>query len=47
MHDMERDGFHFYSVDNGQAAILFYLDDPTARRLGELSANPLERVMSE
>ena len=47
MDDIERDGFRFYFKDNGQAMILFYLDDSTARKLNELSNNALEIVNPE
>ncbi len=44
MGDLERDGRMFRSKDNGQAMILFYLDDAQAARLSELAKEPLTKV---
>jgi hypothetical protein len=45
MEDLQRDGKQFYSIDNGQAMILFYLDPETATKLGELCNEDLEPVI--
>ena len=37
MGQLERDGHRFYSMDNGQAMVLFFLDAESARRLNELA----------
>lgn len=37
MADIERDGFRFYAVDNGQSSVWYYLDPETAARLNGLS----------
>jgi hypothetical protein len=42
--DIERDGRRFYAKDNGQAMVLFYLDQATVGRLNELSRNALRPV---
>lgn len=42
MEDIERDGRRFYSKDNGQAMVLFYLDSQTAAELNRLSNNALK-----
>lgn len=44
MGDLERDGRMFRSKDNGQAMILFYLDDEQTRRLSELAKEKLTTV---
>lgn len=44
MGDLERDGQMFRAKDNGQAMVLFYLDDATARQLSELAQEPLTTV---
>jgi len=44
MDDIERDGKRFYYKDNGQAMILFFLDEATAATLNQWSANALELV---
>jgi hypothetical protein len=44
MGDLERDGHLFRAKDNGQAMVLFYLDDAAARRLSELAQEPLTNV---
>lgn len=41
MSDIARDGKHFYSKDNGQSSIWFYLDPGTATKLNELTNNAL------
>jgi hypothetical protein len=41
---LERDGRKFRSRDNGQAMVLYYLDDATAQKLSELSGKPLTTV---
>jgi plasmid maintenance system killer protein len=45
MEDLQRDGKQFYSIDNGQAMILFYLDSETATKLGDLCDEDLEPVI--
>jgi plasmid maintenance system killer protein len=45
MEELQRDGKQFYSIDNGQAMILFYLDPETATKLGELCNEDLEPVI--
>ncbi len=45
MEDLQHDGKQFYSKDNGQAMILFYLDRATADRLGDLCDEDLEPVI--
>jgi len=47
MEDIERDGCHFYLMDNGQAMVLFYLDAGSAAELNRLSNNALKPVLSE
>ncbi|OJJ20615.1 hypothetical protein BKI52_16615 [marine bacterium AO1-C] len=42
IEDIERDGKRFYFKDNGQAMIIFYLDEKTAQELNKLSNNALE-----
>lgn len=42
--DVERNGFRFYSKDNGQAMILYYLDATTAAEINRLSNNSLRPV---
>lgn len=37
MTQLERDGQRFHSMDNGQAMVLYVLDDQAARRLNELA----------
>ena len=41
MDEIERDGCRFYSKDNGQAMILYYLDAETAAEINKLSNNSL------
>jgi hypothetical protein len=45
MEELQRDRKQFYSIDNGQAMILFYLDPETAAKLGELCDEDLEPVI--
>jgi hypothetical protein len=45
MDDIERDGYRFYKVNNGQAMILFYLDEPTLAGLSELTNVTFETVL--
>lgn len=45
MEDLQHDGKQFYSKDNGQAMILFYLDRATADRLSDLCDEDLEPVI--
>ena len=47
MDDIERDGFRFYSKDNGQAMILFHLDAATADEINKLSDNSLQPVIPD
>lgn len=42
MRDIERDGKWFRGMDNGQATIWFYLDEPTAAKLNALIGNALK-----
>jgi len=42
MNDFKKTGMSFYSKDNGQASVWFYLDDVTAKKLNELSRNELK-----
>jgi hypothetical protein len=44
MEDLAGGGRRFYSKDNGQAMILFFLDEPAANRLNELSNGALDLV---
>lgn len=44
MVDIEHDNRRFFSKNNGQALILFYLDAATAAELNRLSQNALEPV---
>jgi hypothetical protein len=46
MHDLERDGKRFYYIDNGQAMLLFFLDQKTAAALNELSDRKLQLVLA-
>lgn len=43
MSDIEGEGRRFYSIDNGQASIWFYLDEPTAQKLNTLTGNVLSK----
>jgi xanthosine utilization system XapX-like protein len=45
MENLQRDGKQFYSIDNGQAMILFYLDLEIANKLGDLCNEDLEPVI--
>ena len=45
MDDVEQGDFHFYSKDNGQAMVLFYLDPASAAELNKLSNNALEQTI--
>jgi hypothetical protein len=45
MEDLQRDGKQFYSLDNGQSMILFYLDRATAEQLSDLCNEDLEPVI--
>lgn len=47
MDDIERDGFRFYSKDNGQAMVLCYLDTATAAEINKLSNNSLQPVIPD
>ena len=46
MEDIESEGQRFYSMDNGQAMVLFYLDSKTASELNRLSGNVLKPVLA-
>ncbi len=46
MDDIERDGCRFYSKDNGQGMILYYLDAATADEINKLSNNSLKPVVA-
>lgn len=45
MEDLQREGKQFYSKDNGQAMILFYLDRATAEKLSDLCDEDLDPVI--
>ncbi|MGK0291557.1 MAG: hypothetical protein ACI86H_003026, partial [bacterium] len=45
MDDIERDGKHFYFKYNGQAMVLFYLDENTATEINKLSNDALKLVL--
>ena len=45
MEDLQHDGKQFYSKDNGQAMILFYLDRSNAEKLSDLCGEDLEPVI--
>ena len=45
MEDIQRDGKHFFGINNGQASILFYLDENTATQLNVLSRDALTRMV--
>lgn len=45
MEDLQRDGKQFYSLDNGRAMILLYIDRATADRLSDLCDEDLEPVI--
>lgn len=45
MEDIQRDGCQFYSLDNGQAMILVYVDADTAVKLSDLCDEDLEPVI--
>ncbi len=47
MDHIEGDGRHFWSVDNGPAMVLFFVDDAVAARLGELSGVAFTRAVPE
>jgi len=40
-NDIERDGKLFYAMDNGQAAVMFYLSSEEAQTINKLSPNKL------
>ncbi|MBT9312668.1 hypothetical protein [Leptothoe kymatousa] len=42
MDDIECDGCRFYFKENGQAIILFYLDEAAANEINKLSNNTLK-----
>jgi hypothetical protein len=41
MNELEYDGRRFFAMDNGQAMVLFFLDDVAADRLNELTGGRL------
>jgi hypothetical protein len=45
MNDLERDGMKFRARDNGQAMVLYYLDDAQTRRLRQLSGQEITTVV--
>jgi xanthosine utilization system XapX-like protein len=45
MENLQRDEKQFYSIDNGQSMILFYLDLEIANKLGDLCNEDLEPVI--
>jgi hypothetical protein len=47
MDDLQHDGRRFFSKDNGQAMVLFYLDSTTAAELNRISNNALKPVIPE
>jgi hypothetical protein len=47
MADLEVNGRRFYAKDNGQAAVLFYLDEAAAARLNRLSNDSLTPAVSQ
>lgn len=47
MDDIERDGRRFYSKENGQSMILYYLDATTAAEINRLSNNSLTPVIPD
>lgn len=47
MDEIERNGNRFYSKDNGQAMILYYLDAATADEINRLSNNSLTPVIPD
>ncbi|GAA4434062.1 hypothetical protein [Bremerella cremea] len=47
MGDLEKPNQHFYALDNGQSAILLFLEDSTAKELGKLVSEPLTRAIPE
>jgi len=46
MADLEAGGRRFYSKDNGQAMVLFYLDEAVAARINQLSKGALKPVLA-
>jgi hypothetical protein len=47
MEDLQRDDKQFYTKDNGQAMLLFYLDRDTAIALNDLCDDALEPIIPE
>ena len=47
LSDLERDGKEFFSKDNGQAAVYFYLDEASALELNRLSGDALSLAFLE
>jgi hypothetical protein len=47
MYDLERDGRRFYAKDNGQAMVLYYLDEHSANQLAQLCGDALRAVLPE
>jgi hypothetical protein len=47
MADLERDGWKFRKRDNGQAMVLYYLDEARFARLNQLAAEPLSTMLVE
>lgn len=47
MDDIESGDGHFFYVDNGQAMVLYYIDDDTAARLNELSGGALQKFLAD
>jgi hypothetical protein len=45
MEDLQQDGKQFYTKDNGQAMLLFYLDRDTAIALNDLCDDALEPII--
>ena len=46
MEHLERDGHRFYYKDNGQAMVLFYLDEAGFQAIEALAPGVLQRVLS-
>lgn len=45
MADLEEGGRRFYAKDNGQAMVLFYLDEAVAAHINRLSKDALKRAV--
>ncbi|MEW4453173.1 hypothetical protein AB1L30_10895 [Bremerella sp. JC817] len=47
MGDLEKPNQHFYALDNGQSAILLFLEDGITKELGKILPEPLMRAIPE